>query len=108
VASIDELTEVKAVCSGAVYVSEGGSEFVDLPTLKIPVGDRVEIRDALLSLSTHTGYTSRLYLSAPIAGRGQNWTSHMVLGRTWHTPSWNNVSPGRPIEMLPQHLKVYR
>jgi hypothetical protein len=107
-ASPDELAEVKAICPGAVYVSEGGSEFVHLPTLKIPVGDRLETRDALLSLNPHTGYVSRLYLSAPIAGRGQNWTSHAVLGRTWHTPSWNNVPAGRPIEMLPQHLKVYR
>src|SRR5580693_6624361 len=68
-ASPDELAEVKAICPGAVYVSEGGSEFVHLPTLKIPVGDRLETRDALLSLNPHTGYVSRLYLSAPIAGR---------------------------------------
>lgn len=89
-------------------MSEGGQEFVDLPALKIPVGNGVESRDALLSLNAHTGYTSRLYLSAQIASRGQNWTSHTVLGRAWHTPSWNNVPPGRPIEMLQQHLRGYR
>jgi hypothetical protein len=107
-ANPDELDEIRAVCRGASCVSEGGDEFIDLPALKIPIGQAIELRDALLSLAAHTGYASRLYLSAQIAGRGQNWTSHTVLGRTWHTPSWNNVPPGRPIEMLQQHLKAYR
>jgi hypothetical protein len=108
VASPEDLAELKDLCPGANYVAEGGYQFVDLPGLKIPVGNATEIRNALLSLGAHTGYMSRLYLSAPIAGRGQNWTSHTVLGRSWHTPSWNNVPPARPIEMLQQHLKVYR
>lgn len=107
-ATRDDLAEVRIVCPGASYVSEGRCEFVDLPALKIPIGNEIELRDALLSLNAHTGYTSRLYLSGQIACRGQNWTSHIVLGRTWHTPSWNNVPPGRPIEMLQQHLRAYR
>lgn len=104
----DDLAELKAVCPAAAYVAEGGQQFVDLPALKIPVGDGIETRDALLSLGPHSGYESRLYLSAPIAGRGVNWTTHTVLGRSWHTPSWRHVRPTRPIEMLLQHLKVYR
>ncbi len=35
------------------------------------------------------------------------WTVHTVLGRAWHTPSWRDVAPGRPVEMLLQHLKAY-
>jgi hypothetical protein len=81
---------------------------VDLPGLKIPNGKGIVVRDALLSLQPHSGYASRLFLSQPIAGRGVNWTVHSVLGRTWHTPSWRDVAPGRAIEMLFQHLKVYR
>jgi hypothetical protein len=104
----EDLAEVKAVCPTAAYVSEGGQQFVDLPGIKIPIGNGVETRDALLSLGPHSGYDSRLYLSAPIAGRGQNWTTHTVFGRTWHTPSWRYVKPTRPIEMLQQHLRVYR
>lgn len=107
-ASTEELAEVTAVCPKAAYVTEGAHQLVDLPGLKIPVGDTIETRDALLSLGPHTGYESRLYLSAPISNRGQNWTTHTVLGRPWHTPSWRHVQPGRPIEMLQQHLKVYR
>lgn len=107
-AGVEDLADLKAVCAAAAYVSEGGHQFVDLPGLKIPVGNGIEIRDVLLSLGPHDGYDSRLYLSVPIAGRGQNWTTHTVLGRRWHTPSWRHVRPARPIEMLQQHLRVYR
>jgi len=103
-----ELSELRELCPGADQVTEGGQNFVDLPAFRIPVGQEIVIRDALLSLGAHTGYTSRLYLSEQIAGRGANWTVHTVLGRSWHTPSWNNVMPGRPIEMLLQHLRAYR
>lgn len=104
----EDLAEVQAVCAGARAMSEGGVEFVFLPALKIPVGAGEEVRDALLSLAAHTGYTSRLYLSAPIPTKGQNWTVHTVLGRTWHTPSFNNILPGRAAAMLADHLRVYR
>lgn len=104
----EALAELRDACPKAASMSEGEHEFIDLPSLTIHVGDKTVVRDALLSLKAHTGYTSRLYLSAPIEGRGNNWTTHTVLGRTWHTPSWNNVMPGRPVEMLLQHLKVYR
>jgi hypothetical protein len=104
----DPLDEVRRACPGASLTQEAGTSFVDLPGLAIRVGDTIVKRDALLSLGAHSGYTSRLYLSAPIsAPRTQNWTTHTVLGRTWHTPSWNNVPVGRPIEMLLQHLKAY-
>ena len=104
----EDLAEMRCVCSGAQQMTEGGVEFVSLPALRIAVGTGEEIRDALLSLTAHTGYTSRLYLSAPIPSKGQNWTSHTVLGRTWHTPSFNNIQPGRATMMLADHLRVYR
>ena len=102
------LQEMRGVCPGASAKTEGGQEFIDLPALSIRVGEKSEIRDALLTMQSHGGYVSRLFLSSPIAGRGQNWTIHTVLGRPWHTPSWQHVTPGRPIEMLSEHLKVYR
>lgn len=88
----DLLAGFSDLCSGAVLKSEGGADFVYLPGLKVPVGANVEVRDALLSLKAHSGYASRLYLSSPISGRGDNWTTHTVLGRAWHTPSWRDVS----------------
>jgi hypothetical protein len=104
----DALAELRQVCPGASLKSESGESFVDLPGLKIPVGAGIEVRDALLTLQGHSGYMSRLFLSQPIAApRTRNWSTHTVLGRAWHTPSWNNVAPGRPVEMLLQHLKAY-
>jgi hypothetical protein len=104
----DALGELHQVCPGASLKTESGQSFIDLPGLKIPVGAEIVVRDALLTLQAHSGYTSRLFLSQPIATpRAANWTLHTVLGRAWHTPSWNNVAPGRPVEMLLQHLKAY-
>jgi len=104
----DAFGDLRQVCPGASLKQEGGQNFVDLPGLKIPVGKETVIRDALLTLQGHSGYASRLFLSQPIqAPRTANWTVHTVLGRAWHTPSWNNVPPGRPVEMLLRHLKAY-
>jgi hypothetical protein len=101
----DALAELREVCPGASLKTEAGQSFIDVPGLKIPVGAEIVVRDALLTLQARSGYTSRLFLSQPMAPpRTQNWTTHTVLGRAWHTPSWNNVAPGRPVEMLLQHL----
>jgi hypothetical protein len=107
-AAVEDLVEVRALCPAAAFVDEGGARFIDLPGLKIQSGQEVIVRNALLSLQAHSGYTSRLYISAPIPGKGINWTVHTVLGRAWHTPSWQGVPPGRAIEMVQQHLKVYQ
>jgi transposase len=29
-------------------------------------------------------------------------------GSAWHTPSWRDVAPGHPVEMLLQHLKAFK
>jgi hypothetical protein len=104
----DALAELRTVCPAAVERSEAGRSYVDLPHLKIQSGKESVLRDALLSLQGDGSYTSRLYLSEPIPGRGANWTQHTILGRSWHTPSWQGVQPGRPVEMLLQHLGAFR
>jgi hypothetical protein len=105
---VEALDEVQQLCPGAAAMTEGGQDFIFLPALKVPVGQETLLRDGLLTLQGHSGYVSRLFLSELIAGRGANWTMHTVLGRSWHTPSWRDVPLGRPVEMLLQHLKVYR
>jgi len=104
----DVVGELRQVCPNASLKMEAGQSYVDLPSLKIPVGKEIIVRDALLTLQGHNGYTSRLFLSQPIQSpHAINWTVHTVLGRAWHTPSWRDVAPGRPVEMLLQHLKAY-
>jgi hypothetical protein len=103
-----DLAPLRALCPDAQLMPDGGQEFLHLPRLVIKSGGAEYVREALLSLKAHSGYTSRLLLSEPIPGRGQNWTVQNALGRNWHTPSWNNVMPGPPLDMLLQHLRAYR
>jgi hypothetical protein len=103
-----DLAPLRAVYPDAEPMTEAGQEFVHLPRLVIESGGTTYTREAILSLKAHSGYTSRLLLSEPISGRGQNWSVQNVIGRNWHTPSWNNVAPGLPLDMLLQHLRVYR
>ncbi len=101
------MTELKEICPGAQEMPEGGIRYVYLPSLRLPCSPRV--LDGLLCLDTHSGYTTRLFLSVQVPSKGANWTCHHILGRAWHTWSWNNV-PGslRPVEILLNHLGALR
>src|SRR5207245_11021163 len=91
----------------AQVVRDGAISSVYLPALKLPCPPGVV--DGLLCLQQHGGYTTRLFLSAPVSGRGANWSTHSIVSRTWHTWSWNNVPANqRPAEVLAQHLRAFR
>jgi hypothetical protein len=106
--SESELAPLLGIYPDAELMTDGGQEFVHLPCLLVESGGTTYTREAVLSLKAHSGYTSRLLLSEPIPGRGQNWSVQNALGSNWHTPSWNNVMPGPPLDMLLQHLTAYR
>lgn len=104
--SADEIEELKNICPAAQEMSEAGIAFVVLPGLKLPNGATA---DALLCPQTHGGYTTRLFLSSPVSGKGQNWSTHTILSRVWYTWSWNNVSADQRLaEILAQHLRALR
>jgi len=106
--SLEHLEELQFVCEGATEIREGGQVYIHLPVLKLPDGCNVKEVEALLCLSPHSGYPTRLFLAQP-AGRGNNWSPHCILGRTWHTWSWNHVPNSlRPMEMLAEHLRGLR
>jgi len=103
------LTELTRVCEGAKEMTEGGSTFVFLPGLKIRTGEHAISQDALLCLQARDGYPTRLFLSQQIQGRGNNWTTHRIVDRTWYTWSWNYVSSDlRPAQILAEHLRALR
>lgn len=103
-----DLRELQAVCPGAVVMTEGNYTYIFLPQLKIAHGNGILVRDALLCPQGRDNYTNRLYLSEPVAGRGNNWSNHLILDRNWSTWSWNNVPADRPIVILAQHLVALR
>jgi len=111
----EQLCTLTNVCPGARLMTECGQEFVFLPDLSVTVGKAAMKLDALLCPSGHSGYATRLFLSEPITdrptirGQAANWSTHVVLGRTWHTWSWRDVSPGLPLlQILLGHLAALR
>lgn len=105
----EQLAGIQASHPGAKLLSDGGGEYVFLPGLVVQVGDERLAMDALLCPHQHGGYHTRLFLAAPVPQRQNNWTVHNILGRAWHTWSWQGVSPSLPLpQMLLAHLKALR
>ena len=106
--SDEQLAEIRTVFPGADRVQEGGITYVYLPKLRLPAGcNPQEVEGLLRPMPGPDGYTTRLFFSSPFIHKGQNWTVHRILDKTWHTFSYNNVPPDlRLIEILANHLKV--
>ena len=107
----DEIGEVKTVFAGLSTASEGGTDFILIPSLKLPASCDPPVVDALLCPSQKDGYSSRLYLSARIThkGLGQNWNAdHVILGRCWFAVSWRvDPSVTRLLSILAAHLEAF-
>jgi len=104
---VDEIDDLIRLCPGAQEMSESGIEYVFLPGLRHPCGPGV--LDALLCPQQHSGYLTRLFLSASVPGKGANWSTHTILSRIWHTWSWNHVPANQRLaEILAQHLRALR
>jgi hypothetical protein len=105
----DVLHEVREISPQAEAMHEAGLDYVFLPGLKLPPGRQPSTADGLLCLNAREGYPSRLFLSAVLSDRGQNWRPYHILGRTWYSWSWNHVQANqRPAQILAQHLMALR
>lgn len=104
-----ELQELQLVCQGATVMRESGLDYVHLPTIKLPAGSTPPEAEGLLCLQARDGYPTRLFLSAQVQSKGNNWTAHQILSRTWYACSWNYVSGElRPAQILAEHLRAFR
>jgi hypothetical protein len=99
---------LRAVYPDAVAMSEGAIDYVYLPRLPLSKHCGPQPVEGLIRPGPGPdGYTTRLFLSSPCPGRGQNWTVHQILAKTWHTFSFNNVPADlRLVEILANHLRV--
>lgn len=101
------MEELRAISPGAQEMTEAGISYLLLPRLKLPCAPGVV--DALLCIQQHGGYTTRLFLSEQVPGKGNNWTCHQIFGRVWWTWSWNNVPANlRPAEILAGHVQAFQ
>ena len=104
-----QLAGLRTICAQPERLTEGGTTYVLLPAIKVMTAGMSRILDALLCPGPHNGYTSRLFLSVPVPERGANWSQWQILGRTWHTWSWQNVPASLPwIQMVLEHLRALR
>ena len=100
------LVELQAYYPDAKDFVDGGMLYVHFPSLTLPNDTVVE---ALLLLTGSAPYTTRLFLSAQVPGKGSNWSQHVILTKTWWTWSWKDVpSDIRYVEMLANHMSALR
>lgn len=102
-----QFATLQAIHAPARLLSSGGQPVVFMPELSFRAANRDEHMDVLLVPWCHSGYKTRLFFSRAIRERGQNWTEHCLLERTWWAPSWNGIEDTMPWrEMLFAHLRA--
>lgn len=105
----ESLKNFQVVYPDARVFSDGGIDFIYIPKLILPRENTPSEVEALLCPQTRDGYTTRLFLSNPIIGKGANWSQHVILGRSWHACSWQNVQANQSLaQILLGHLAVFR
>lgn len=103
----DDLDDIRELCPGAALMIEAGVRYIFFPGLRLPLGRKPELCDALLCLSGRDGYPTRLFLSVQLTDRGANWRQYRIFDRTWHSWSWNGVPPSlRPAQILAEHMRA--
>src|SRR5436309_5843727 len=78
----DAMSELRTICAGAQEMVEAAIRYVYLPKLKLSCASAA--LDGLLCVQQHSGYATRLFLSAQVPGKGNNWSAHQILGKTWY------------------------
>jgi|ERR1700731_1915221 len=114
----NEIDELKQSFKQLSAVTEGGTEFILIPSLMLPEGCEPQQADVLLCPTPRDGYVSRLFLSAKVVhkGPGQNWNASgvRICNRAWWAVSWNAIQPNaqppaqRLAAILAQHLEAFR
>lgn len=110
-----QLSTLLTICPEACERNEAGYRFVSLPRLRVEVGSTSRVLDGLLAVTSHSNYSTRLFLSEQITERQKigdmaaNWTMHHILGRNWWTWSWQGVPSDIPwLHILRSHLKALK
>lgn len=105
----EEVEELARLYGSAKVISEAGFDYVHIEKLKfVSDGEEVEV-EALLCPQLRDGYSTRLFLVRPFTNKGQNWSQHSILGKSWHSWSWQHVpADQRLVQILLCHLNALR
>lgn len=104
--TMDQVAELQLLCGKVTEFQEGGKRLLLLERLVLPAGCEPREVEALLCPQERDGYQTRLFLTQPIPGKGSNWSVHRILDRSWHSWSWQGISPNqRLIQILRGHLR---
>lgn len=105
----ESLKRFQELYPDAIYFTEGGIDFIHIPVLKLPGNTQPSEVEALLCPQMRDSYATRLFLSVPIIRRGANWTTHHILGKVWHSWSWQGVQADQELsQILLGHLDVFK
>ena len=105
----NDLLGLRRIFPEASLFWEAGKQYIHFPILKVPISGVATDMEGLLCPTEHSGYQTRLFLSQQVPGKGQNWNPHTILGKAWHTWSWNGVEASLPLmDILLGHLRALR
>ena len=102
-----ELTAISALCAAAQLIDERGGKVAYLPAFTFDVGGTSITQDLLFLPAQLASYpSSRLLYEHPVAGRGNNWSTHHLIGRLWHAPSYKVDISRSWRDQIQQHLQA--
>jgi hypothetical protein len=103
-----DIAGLAALAPGATRHTEAGITYFHLLGICFPSCGQMLKREALLCVTPHGGYPTRLMLlgRGPKAG---NWFGHHALARNWEWLAVSGIMADRPaVEGLAEHLEMYR
>lgn len=109
-AASHELEGLREISPQATQHNDGGIVAVLMPGMSLVTPSGTQVMDVVLCPKGMGGYVTRLLLARRIAEKATlNWQQVMLLGRMWHTWSWNQISPNQPwIRILAEHARLLR
>ena len=102
-----ELPAIIDLCAGAQLLDERGGKVAYLPAFTFDAGGTAITQNLLFVPAALASYpSSRLFYEHPVSGRGKNWTTHHLIGRLWHAPSYKVDISCSWREQILQHLQA--
>lgn len=103
-----DIAGLAGLAPGVTRHAEAGITYFHLPGICFPSSGQTLRREALLCVTPHGGYPTRLMLSARVPKAG-NWLVHHAIARNWEWLSVSGIMADRPaVEILAEHLEMYR